>query len=378
MEQPTIHVTHVVFDFDGGGLESLVAAMAVRFQGTPVEVSLITLSGRVGHLGAAMRERFAQFIVARPARGVSMLLPIGLAEDIRRTRADVVHVHSGSWYKGAKAARLAGVRRVVYTEHGREHDDPWLQRWLDRRAAAGTDVVVAVSTRLRDYLASAVRVDAAKIRVVHNAVDTALFAPGAAPQGLRSELRLAPDAWVIGSVGRLEAVKAYEHLIEAAAALRGRLDRPFAVVICGDGSQREALKAQAERLGVGDLLRLPGWTDQPAQFYQLLDVFVLSSRSEGESVSLMEAMACGIPPVVTDVGANAEIVGPDLRSQVVPAARPDLLADAITATLGSSGRAAIGSAVRRRAALHYDLGAMVAEYERLYRGEPAGAGAEVP
>ena len=372
---PAVRVTHVVVDFEGGGLESMVAAMAARFRGTAVEVSLITLGGRVGRLGAATRDRFDRFVVARPTRGLSMLLPVGLAADIRGTRADVVHLHSGSWYKGAKAARLAGVRRVVYTEHGREHDDPWLQRWLDRRAAARTDLVVAVSNRLRDYLARTVEVDDAKLRVVHNAVDTAAFAPGAAPADLRAQLGIPADALVIGSVGRLEAVKAYERLIDAAAALRGRLARPLAVVICGEGSRRAELRARAERLGVGDLVRLPGWTDQPVRFYRLLDVFVLCSRSEGESVSLMEAMACGIAPVVTDVGANAEIVGEELRAQVVPADRPEALPDVIAATLDAPPHAGLGAAARRRAAGCYGLDAMIAAYERLYRGEPGDGAA---
>jgi glycosyltransferase involved in cell wall biosynthesis len=377
--EPTIRVTHVVFDFDGGGLESLVAALAARFRGTAVETSLITLSGRVGRLGAATRDRFDRFVVARPARGVSMLRPAGLAREIRGTRADVVHVHSGSWYKGAKAARLAGVRRVVYTEHGREHDDPALLRWLDRRAAARTDVVVAVSTRLRDYLAHAVGVDPAKIRVIHNAVDTDAFSPGPPSAVLRRRLGIAPDALVIGSVGRLEEVKGYDRLIAAAALLRGRLARPFALVIAGDGSRREALRTQAQGLGVGDLVHLPGWTDEPATFYRALDLFVLSSRSEGESVSLMEAMACGIPPVVTDVGASAEIVGPELGAQVVPPGRPEALADAIAATLAEPARAGdIGALVRRRAAAHYGLDRMAAEYERAYRGAPPGDGRAEP
>ena len=372
---PVVRVTHVVFDFEGGGLESLVAAMAGRFRGTRVEVSLITLGGREGRLGAATRDRFDQFVVARPTRGLSMLRPVGLAAEIRRTRADVVHLHSGSWYKGAKAARLAGVGRVVYTEHGREHDDPRLMRLLDRRAAERTTVVVAVSTRLRDYLADTVGIDPAKLRVVHNAVDTTAFAPGAAPADLRAQLAIPADAWIVGSVGRLEPVKAYERLIDAAAALRGGLGRPLAVVICGDGSQRAALRERAERLGIGDLVRLPGWTDLPVRFYRLLDAFVLSSRSEGESVSLMEAMACGIPPVVTDVGANAEIVGADLRDRVVPAERPDALAEAIAATLNAPDRAATAALVRRRAVEHYGLDAMIAAYERLYRGANGAAGA---
>ncbi len=155
-----IRVTHVVFDFEGGGLESLVAAMAERFRGTDVVMSLITLGGRMGRLGQATRPCFDEFVVARPTRGFSLLRPVALAREIGATRADVVHVHSGCWYKGAKAARLAGVDRVVYTEHGREHDDPWIQRWLDGRASGYTSAVVAVSTRLQGYLVNALHVDA--------------------------------------------------------------------------------------------------------------------------------------------------------------------------------------------------------------------------
>jgi glycosyltransferase involved in cell wall biosynthesis len=369
MAQPTIRVTHVVFDFNGGGLESLVAEMAARFRGTSVQVSLITLSGRVGRLGERTRDRFDRFDVLRPMSGISMLWPRGIARAIRDTAPDVVHLHSGAWYKPARAARMAGVRRVIFTEHGREHDDPPVRQWLDRQAARYTDVVVAVSARLAAYLVNTVRLDSARVTTIHNGVDTTLFSPGAAPESLRQRLTIPDGAAVIGSVGRLELVKAHERLLEAVAQLRGRVSRPIVVVICGDGSRRDALLAQAEQLGIADLVRLPGWLDNPVDAYRLFDVFVLPSRSEGQSLSLMEAMACGIPPVVTDVGANAELVGPDLRDQVVPSEPGDALADAIAATLATTQRPdAMRSVVRQRAVDHYSLDRMVRQYESLYRG----------
>ena len=368
----TVRVTHVVFDFDGGGLESLVAAMAERTRGTDVVTSLVTLGGRVGRLGASTRHTFDRFVVARPLPAFSMLYPRGLAREIRDTRPDVVHVHSGCWFKGAKAARLAGVPRVIYTEHGREHDDPLVQRWLDRRAAASTDVVVAVSNRLSDYLVQTVGIEATKVRVIHNGVDTERFVPGEAPAAMRAALGIAPEAAVIGSVGRLEWVKAYDRLVEAAPMLRSRLRGRFAIVVCGEGSQRQALEARAKELGVDDLVRFPGWTDRSDQFYRLLDVFVLCSRSEGESVSLMEAMAAGALPVVTDVGANAEIVGPQLSAQVLPDETPQSLALGIAAALsGPQRHAEFAAAARRRAVESYGLARMISEYERLYRS--AGA-----
>lgn len=363
-----VRVTHVVFDFEGGGLETLVAAMARHFHGSTVQLSLVTLGGRVGRLGAAVRHCFDAFEVVRPLRGVSLAFPIGVARAIRRTRPDVVHIHSGCWLKGARAARLAGVPRVVFTEHGREHDDPWLRRFIDRRAAASTDTVVAVSDRLATYLATRVGIAPGKIRTIHNGIDTTRFTPGPAKAALRASLSIPDDALVIGSVGRLETVKAYDRLLDSTARLRDLLSRPLVVVIAGDGTQRDALIAHARSLGLSDCVRLPGWIEQPVDFYRLLDVFVLSSLSEGQSVSLMESMACGIPPVVTDVGSNAEMLGSELSSQVVPFGDPDAMATALREVVTDAGwRAKIRAIVRQRAVALYSIEEMTTQYERLYR-----------
>jgi glycosyltransferase involved in cell wall biosynthesis len=366
MDAP-LRVTHVVFDFNGGGMETLVAELAALSRDSSVTVSLVTLSGRVGRLGEQTRDSFDQFHVVNPVRGASMFAPIAVARAIAATHADVVHVHTGSWFKGARAARRAGVHRVIYTEHGREHNDPWPKRQLDHLASRWTDVVVGVSQRLARYLATNVRVDPAKLCVVHNGVDTTTFSPGAAPDELRAALGIPSNALVIGSVGRLEPVKAYHTFLDAVKVLSEQVSWPFVAVICGDGSQRAALTDRAKELGLGSLIRLPGWTDKPVDFYRLLDVFVLPSVSEGQSVSLLEAMACGIAPVVTDVGANAEMIGSDLRGQIVRVSDPEALARVIIATLsGPTDR--IGRTMRERAHTLYSLGRMAEQYERLYRG----------
>lgn len=364
----TLRVTNVVFDFDGGGLETLVADMAAAFRGSSVELSLVTLSGHVGRLGAATRERFHNFEVVRPLPIASMALPVGAARAIRRTRPDVVHLHTGAWFKGVRAARLAGVKRVVYTEHGREHWDPWLMRVLDRRASRRTDAVVAVSSRLAVYLARDVGVAHDKILTIHNGIDTSKFAPGVVSSDFRQSLGIPSDALVLGSVGRLEAVKSYETFLDAAKIVRARWPHPFVVVLFGDGSQRAMLEAHANQLGLRDVVRFCGWTEKAVEAYRAMDIFVLSSRSEGQSVSLLEAMACGVAPVVTDVGANAETLGPELRAQVVPSGQSSALADALLATLESPSRRSISEGARSRAVELYSRERMIERYESLYRG----------
>lgn len=368
----TLRITQVVFDLEGGGLETLVAALVTRFAGRGATVSVITLGGRVGRVGAEIRPLTDQYLVLAPLSGFSMVAPVTLVRAIRRTRPDVVHLHSGAWYKPALASRLARVPRVVYTEHGREHFDPPLMRLIDRAAARWTSVVAAVSDRLARYLAEVVGIDASRIRTIPNGVAADRFTPGPAPADLRASLGIAADARVIGSIGRLEEVKAYDRLIAAHARLRreGGYDVPVHLVICGDGSARAGLERQIAELGVADTVRLPGWTDRPVDYYRLFDVFALTSRSEGASVSLMEAMACGAVPVVTDVGANAELLGPELADQVVAQADPNTLMRVLERTVREpTRRADLAARARRRVLERYTLDGMVAAYDRLYRGD---------
>jgi glycosyltransferase involved in cell wall biosynthesis len=364
-----MRVTHVVFDLNGGGFESLIAAMARCEAGTSVSVSVISLSGRQGRVGASLAPLLDQYLVLRPWPAVSMLLPLGLARAIRRTRADVVHLHSGCWYKGSLAARLAGAS-VVYTEHGREHHDPWLTQWLDRRAALRTDAVVAVSDRLARYLARVLSVPSSRLYTVQNGVDTSVFSPGPPSAALRGRLGISPDALIVGSIGRLEGVKAFSRLIDAVASLRSSdaLRRPVVGVIWGEGAERAVLEARISVRGLTGLFHLPGWTDDAAECHRLLDVFALTSLSEGASVSLMESLASGVAPLVMNVGANAEVLGPELAAQVVPDGDEVAFRSALEATLADAARRrTAGDAGRRRVIGHYSLHTMVAEYERLYR-----------
>jgi glycosyltransferase involved in cell wall biosynthesis len=306
-----------------------------------------------------------------------MIAPLGLSRAIRQTRPDVVHLHSGAWFKPAWAARLAGVPRVIYTEHGRIHDDPPIARWLDRRAARLTEVVVAVADQLRGYLEREVGIPAGKLVTIPNGIDTRRFTPGPAPAPLRRDLGIPADAWVIGSVGRLEWVKRYDRLVEVVAGVRTSADgRPLYLVLCGDGSEGEKLRALAAARGVADRVKFPGWVT-PAEYYRLFDIFALTSLSEGASVSLLEAMASGAVPAVMDVGANAFILGPDLATQVVAAGDVEAFKRLVSETLAApERRARLGNVARERVVQRFDFEAFTEAYTRLYlaglNGRPRG------
>ena len=365
-----LRVTQVVFGLDRGGLEEVVGTLVKRLAGGGVAMSVITLSGRRGWMGEEIGEHVEQVHVLSPVPKLSLALPLGLLRCIKRTKPDVVHLHSGAWYKGAVAARLAGVQRVVYTEHGLLQADPAVGRLLRRRAAMLTDVVVPVSERLAQHLSEAEGIDGDRLYVIVNGVDTDRFTPGTHPIELRRGLAIPSDSFVIGSMGRLESVKAYHDLIRAYARIRTFTApaRPIYLVICGEGRERQSLERLSSELGVADTVRFPGWVDDSVQYYRLFDAFVLTSVSEGSPMSLLEAMSCGIAPVVTAVGANAATLGPELVGQLVPPGDVEAIASTIRDTLLVwERRVRVARLGRKRAEEHFSLERMAQEYMQVYQ-----------
>jgi glycosyltransferase involved in cell wall biosynthesis len=361
-----IRVLHMMDNLNYGGMERVVADIVRRTDRSRFETHVMALT-YLGRFADGLEE-FATLHVARPMSRSSMLRPYRLAQDIRAIAPDVVHLHSGVWYKASLAARMARVPLVIYTDHGRQNPEPWINRAIDRRASARTNIVVAVSEKLRDDMARFV-VAPEELRVIPNGVDTDRYVHRAGDCALRREIGITDDTPIIGSVGRLEPVKGYAVMLEAFARLRARWSgsEPPVLVLIGDGSERRTLEAQAVALGVRDSIHFLGWRDDIEDRVHAFTVFTMSSHSEGTSVSLLEAMSAGLCPVVTRVGGNPAVLGPDLQHRLVPPANPDALAAAwMDALRDGARRDADAATARNRIVERFSLDSMIRGYESLY------------
>ncbi len=297
-----------------------------------------------------------------------MLWPRPLAQLLQAIAPDVVHTHSGAWFKTARAARLAGVPAVVHTEHGRPDPDPLPGRAIEYLASRKTDVLVAVSSDLGEKMTAWVS-RRCRVEVVENGVDTDHFAPGGDATPWRGRLGIAPSAAIIGCVARLDPIKNFDMLLESLAIVRAGWTHgaPPVLVIAGDGPERERITALATTMGLDDAVHLIGWVSDTVELYPMFDLFTLSSRSEGTSIALLEAMSAGVCPVVTAVGGNLSVLGPELTELLVPSGDARALADRWRALLTDpSARAALGQSARRRVVAHFSLGQMVARHEAMY------------
>jgi glycosyltransferase involved in cell wall biosynthesis len=253
--------------------------------------------------------------------GLKPKLALQLSQLFKKLGADVVHTHHiGPLLYAGVAARLAGVKRIIYTEHDAWHlDDPKqrnLERWTIRMVRPQ---LVADADSVADGMRKQLHCKN-DIRVIHNGIDTERFIPGDL-NAARRKLGLPQDVLLIGCSGRLEKVKGQKFLIQALAQLSDSVHLSLA----GIGSTETELRRLVESLNLGNRVHFLGRIDDMPTFYQALDIFCQPSLNEGLPLSPLEAQACNIPAAVTDVGGSRETLCP-ASGLLMPAGDIDAMA----------------------------------------------------
>jgi glycosyltransferase involved in cell wall biosynthesis len=288
---------------------------------------------------------------------------------IRDRRIDLIHGHLfGSAVRAGLLARLTNIPAVA-TLHGMADLAP-AERFLALKLAilrAGLDRLVMVSPQLRDAFLSRVRLPSDRVVVIPNGINVERFDATRDPQFRRS-LNIGDDEFVVGSVGNLNAEKGFDVLLEAAALLKAS-GRQYRFVIVGDvnGRQSAELMALRQHLGLTEDVIFTGFRSDVPQALTAFDVYALSSRSEGFSISLVEAMAAGLPVVATRCGGPEHIVSDQITGLLVENSSPKALADGITRFHDDRQSARrVGAAARRDVQGRFGVAPQIQSYERLY------------
>ncbi|WP_205666097.1 glycosyltransferase [Aquabacter cavernae] len=348
------HVVQVIQRLIPGGIETLALDLSERLPGDNRVLSLEWSREQIIGNWPALAESPVPFEGLEKPPGIRPGFIFTLARRLRELapRAVLAH-HVGPLLYGGLAARLAGVPRFVYVEHDVWHYQDAGDRRLARLAAhLVRPRVVAVSHNVAQTVREVM--PGCPVEVIPNAVDTNRFVPGDRAAA-RARLGLPQDARIVGAAGRLEAVKGQDVLVAAMAGVPDAM-----LVLIGKGSQMEALQAQTARLGLSDRVRFLGHRSDMPSLYPAFDLVSLPSRNEGLPLSVLEAQACGIPVVATDVGSVREGICPD-TGMVVPPEDPPAMAAAITRMLAQPGT----GDPRAFVLSHYSWARMLASYEAL-------------
>ena len=379
-----LRVTHVITGLDIGGAEVMLYRLlsAMPSEEFPAQVISLTSDGpmgtRIRSLGVQVTALGMQSIAGGPAA------ILRLAHWLRRNPADVIQtwMYHADLVGGLAAALeghtplVWGIHNSVLDAHTSKRTTRWTVKLLSRLSHSLPHKILSCSQVARD-LHIGLGYHASRMVIIPNGFDLTGFRPDAAARlKIRQELEIASEAFLVGHVGRFDPQKDYPNLIRAAAALIGKKPEVH-FVLCGDGVhwQNKELAAWIVEQGLQPVFHLLGRREDIPQLMASFDLLTTSS-AYGEAFPLVvgEAMACGVPCVVTDVGDSAYLVAE--TGKVVPPRDPASLAEAWLALLSlpAQERAALGKAARQRIQDHFSLPAVAAQYAALYR-ELAAEGA---
>jgi sugar transferase (PEP-CTERM/EpsH1 system associated) len=353
-----VRVVHLVLALDVGGLEKVVLNLARLSAQDVFETRVLCLRepGALAPQLAALGVPVESLDCPDLPKGRTLWR---LIRRLRALRPHVVHTHNpGPHLFGAVAARVTGVPVVIHTKHGRNQPGRARAVAWNRLASALSDCIVSVSEATAEVARRVERVPERKLRVIHNGIDLMAF-----PARPQSGGGAAPAI----HVARLQRIKDQPTLLKA-VRLVVDAEPGFRLDIVGDGPARAELQALAKELELTGHVRFLGARDDVSRLLSSASLFVLSSLSEGVPLTLLEAMATGLPAVVTDVGGNREIVVPGETGLLVPPGSPPALAEAIRTLWTDPERAGrLGAAGRRRVEEKFDMRRVAARYESLYR-----------
>lgn len=358
-----LRVLHVAPQLSTGGLERLLVEFARHTDRQSCDLRFLAL-GRRGRPADEIEACGWPVTTLGYTGGLRPAVVMRLAQCFRRWRVDVVHTHNNpALVYAAPAARLAGVRTVVHTRHGQSFGISPRAQKVFKWAASLCSRVVCVSEDSRKLTLKAGLPDHKVVRL-WNGIDLQRFA-------YSGPRKTGP----VLTVARISPVKDIATLLHATArALPHYPD--FRLVVAGDGECLPEVRRLAQELRISGSVEFLGEVADVAGLLGQAALFVLPSLSEGVSLTLLEAMARGLPVVATRVGGTPEVVVEGETGFLVPSRNPEALAAAMLRVLTAPCLGpALGRAGRTRVEQHFDSRKMVRDYEELYRAERRSAGA---
>jgi glycosyltransferase involved in cell wall biosynthesis len=349
-----LRVVHLNVSLRMGGAEKLMAEFARYADRRRFDLRFVSLGGR-GQLAGEIEACGWPVTALEEPEGLRKWLVFRLARLFREWDADVIHTHNTkALFYGGPASRLARVPAVVHTRHGQRYLSTRSDNTVFRCLTRLVDRVVCVSHDSA-RLSAAEGITPRRICTIWNGIDAERFDYVGPSEGGPAVM-----------VGRLTWEKDVETLIKA-AALAARAHPAFRLEIAGDGDRLSALKDMAAGLGLGERVHFLGEIHTVPELLARASLLVLPSLTEGISLTLLEAMARGLPVVATRVGGNPEVVVDGETGYLVPPRLPERLAERMVYLLRQPELARrLGQQARRRVLDHFQAPDMVARYEVLY------------
>lgn len=362
---PKINLIHVALDMGIGGLQRLITETTLAMDRKKFNVEVVCLDFLGCFADELSKHGIPVTLLNRHERHL-IFYPSTLAKFLKVRNAHIVQMHPGTFIFGVLAAKLARVPATVYTEHGRAVVESKVRLYEDWVAGKLVDRVIAVSKDLELILAERVKIPSKKICTVINGIPVSGFQPGPKPAHLMEELGISSQDSVLGTVARLDEIKDQLTMLKAFKLVKERIGA-VKLLIVGEGDCRERLTRYIVSNGLERDAIITGQRSDVPELLRLFDIFLLSSLSEGTSISLLEAMSAGAVPVVTAVGGNPAIVSHNVDGLLVKPRNPEEIAEAVCRLLQDlQTKEAFSKAATAKVREHFSIERMVKTYTDIY------------
>lgn len=357
---------HVIPSMNIGGREKVVLDVLEHIDKKRFIVEVACL-GRRGSLYHAFRSKHVTVHFLNKQRGFSPRVYFQLRRLITEKRFDIVHSHNpGAFLYGAIAAILAKVSTIINSEHGYADVISWRKRIAESILTNRISRTLAVSKDLASILSNRPFARKSNIQILHNGIDVDKFSSSKKRAVIRESIGIKDPEILIGTVARLAAVKGHETLIRSFRLIRYAFSEAKLLIV-GDGDRKEVLQNLVRELNLRENVIFAGQRSDIPDVLSAMDIFVLSSLNEGLSITLLEAMASGLPVVATSVGGNLEVVENGISGLLVPSNDAEKMAEALNSIItDKSIPRSFGEAAKRRVREHFGAQRMVKDLETIY------------
>jgi len=332
-----VHVMHITYDMRIGGTEMVIKNIIDGLTDIPEQdktsiefkMSVLCIESPLGPFSKELKQNGVEFFELNRQLGFDSNLIKKIRQTIKNNQVDIIHCHQYTpWVYGVIAAAFTKTK-VIFTEHGRFYPDSstWKRKLINPILNLFTDQVTAISKATKQALIEFENIPNKSIDVVYNGI-TPLEVIQSDVEKLRKELSIPKNHIIVGTIARFDPIKNHTMMLKAFAFVL-KQQPETTLIIVGDGEERNNIETCINSLNITNNVILTGYQQNPQNYLALMDIYLLSSLSEGTSMTLLEAMSLSKPCVVTDAGGNPEIVINEKNGIVTPNNNADKFAKGI-------------------------------------------------
>lgn len=368
MNSPRKNIVYIVNSLNPGGTENLVVQMGQSFQPS-YNISVICLD-EPGIWAQKLRDCGIPVHCFWRQPGLDLSMAVKIAVFCKKQGIDLIHAHQCTpWFYSALSRLFQPKTKIFFEEHGRHYPEHynWKRKYVNKILIQNlTHKTVAVSQDVAKRLVKYEGVSEDRIDIVYNGVHSPCPISPQQQRSLRQQFGFKPDDFVIGAIGRLDPIKNLPLLINAIAKAK-ITSKNIKGLLVGDGPEREKLQDITANLMLTDDVIFTGYREDATEVLQCMDLFTLCSFSEGTSMALLEAMAAGIPAIVTSVGGNPELITEGVNGWIIQSDNlAQMTAGIIDSSQNTHKRKVYGKEGQNRFMKNFTFDIMIEKYRKMY------------